>query len=115
MLNSITPFFIVDDLAATIEFYQTKLGFEVKCKGGDGIGPDFWAFVARDQVMVMFKYIAPEIHPQPNHSRHGAALGCLHLRHRPGRSIRRVRLQRRPHPPRTRRHQRRPAGLRDHR
>lgn len=73
MLSSITPFFIVDDLAATIEFYQTKLGFEVKYKGGDGMGPDFWAFVARDQVMVMFKHIAPEIHPQPNHSRHGAA------------------------------------------
>ena len=34
MLNSITPFFIVDDLSATIAFYQSKLGFNVRYKGG---------------------------------------------------------------------------------
>lgn len=72
MLNSVTPFFIVDDLAATLEFYQAKLGFSVLHKGGgDGnVDNDFWAMVGRDQVMLMFKAITPEVHPQPNHSRH---------------------------------------------
>jgi len=73
VLQSITPLFIVDDLAATIGFYEAKLGFKVMYKGGDGIGPDFWAFVGRDQVMLNFKHIAPEIHAQPNPSRHGWA------------------------------------------
>jgi catechol 2,3-dioxygenase-like lactoylglutathione lyase family enzyme len=71
MLKSITPFFIVDDLSDTIAFYQSKLGFDVRYKGGgDGNGPDFWAIVGRDQIMLMLKAITPEIHPQPNHSRH---------------------------------------------
>jgi catechol 2,3-dioxygenase-like lactoylglutathione lyase family enzyme len=71
MLNSITPFFIVDDLQATIAFYQSKLGFDVRYKGGsDGAVNDYWAFMGRDQIMLNFKVIAPEVHPQPNHSRH---------------------------------------------
>ena len=71
MLNSVTPFFIVDDLDATIAFYQSRLGFDVRYKGGsDGNGSDYWAFMGRDRVMLSFKAIAPEIHPQPNHSRH---------------------------------------------
>ena len=71
MLNSITPFFIVDDLEATIGFYQSQLGFSVRYKGGgDGNISDYWAFVARDRVMIMFKCIAEDIHPVPNHSRH---------------------------------------------
>ena len=71
MLNSITPFFIVDDLGATLAFYQSSLGFSVPHKGGgDGENDDFWAFVARDKVMLMFKAIASDVHPQPNRSRH---------------------------------------------
>lgn len=71
MLGSITPFFIVDDLSKTLDFYQSKLGFYVRYKGGgDETCDDHWAFVARDQVMIMFKAIAPEVHPQPNRSRH---------------------------------------------
>jgi hypothetical protein len=70
MLNSVTPFFIVDDLGITIEFYQSRLGFSILYKGGDGPGDDFWAILGRDQVMLMFKHIAPEVHPQPNRSRH---------------------------------------------
>jgi catechol 2,3-dioxygenase-like lactoylglutathione lyase family enzyme len=70
-LNSIVPCFIVENLQASLDFYQSKLGFEIAYKGGgngDGNGDDFWAFVRRDGVMVSFKAIAPEIHPQPNHS-----------------------------------------------
>jgi len=71
MLNTIAPFFIVDDLAATLAFYQSKLGFDVRYKGGgNGTGDDFWAIVGRDRVMLMLKAITPEVHPQPNHSRH---------------------------------------------
>ena len=72
MLNTVAPFFIVDDLAATLDFYQARLGFKVLYKGGsDGTGSnDFWAILGRDQDMLMFKAIAPQIHPQPNHTRH---------------------------------------------
>jgi len=71
MLNSITPFFIVDDLEATIAFYEAQLGFEVRYQGGgDGDGQDYWAFLGRDGVMIMFKAIAPDVHPQPNSARH---------------------------------------------
>jgi len=70
MLNSVAPLFIVDDLAATLEFYEAKLGFSVLYKGGDGPRNDFWAMVGRDQVMLNFKHITPEVHPQPNRSRH---------------------------------------------
>lgn len=71
MLNSITPFFVVDDLEATIGFYETRLGFEVRYKGGgDGEVRDYWAFVGRDHVMIMLKAIAPDVHPQPNRLRH---------------------------------------------
>lgn len=71
MLAGITPFFIVDDLNATLDFYQSKLGFHVPFKGGgDGKVEDYWAFVGRDKIMLMFKAIAGDVHPQPNSSRH---------------------------------------------
>jgi catechol 2,3-dioxygenase-like lactoylglutathione lyase family enzyme len=72
MLNGIAPFFIVDDLGATLAFYQSKLGFALLYKGGgDGNGnDDFWGMVGRDQVMFMFKAITRDVHPQPNRLRH---------------------------------------------
>lgn len=74
MLNSIAPFFIVDDLESSLEFYCSKLGFQVMYQGGgDGQTADFWGMVGRDGVMLFLKAIAPEIHPLPNHSRHGFA------------------------------------------
>lgn len=69
MLNSVTPFFIVDDLAKTIGFYRDRLGFDVLYKGGDA-NVDFWAMLGRDKITLMFKAITPDIHPQPNHTRH---------------------------------------------
>ena len=72
MLNGIAPFFIVDDLGATLAFYQSKLGFALLYKGG-GVGngnDDFWGMVGRDQVMFMFKAITRDVHPQPNRLRH---------------------------------------------
>jgi catechol 2,3-dioxygenase-like lactoylglutathione lyase family enzyme len=71
MLISATPFLIVDDLKATIDFYQSKLGFSVPYKGGgNGEIEDHWAFVGRDKIMLMFKAIASDVHPQPNSARH---------------------------------------------
>jgi catechol 2,3-dioxygenase-like lactoylglutathione lyase family enzyme len=71
MLISATPFFIVNDLTATLDFYQSKLGFNLPYKGGgDGAVNDYWAFVGRDKIMLMFKSVAPGVHPQPNSSRH---------------------------------------------
>ena len=70
-LHSIAPFFVVDDLQASLDFYVSKLGFEVVHRGGgDEPAGDFWGMVQRDGVMLMLKAIAPGIHPQPNHSRH---------------------------------------------
>jgi catechol 2,3-dioxygenase-like lactoylglutathione lyase family enzyme len=71
MLNSITPFFVVDDLKKSLDFYRSKLGFEVMFTGGgNGHGDDYFGIVKRDGVTLMFKSITPEIHPLPNHSRH---------------------------------------------
>jgi catechol 2,3-dioxygenase-like lactoylglutathione lyase family enzyme len=71
MLNIVAPFFIVDDLNATIAFYESKLGFKVLHKGGnDGTDDDYWAIMGRDRITLMFKAIAPGSHPQPNRLRH---------------------------------------------
>lgn len=72
MLNTVAPFFIIDDLQQSINFYQSKLGFHVLYRGGgDGKEEnDFYAIMGRDRVMIMLKAITPEVHPQPNHTRH---------------------------------------------
>lgn len=71
MLNCIAPFFVVDDLRQSLDFYCSKLGFSIMYKGGgNGDSDDFFGIVTRDGVMLMLKSIAPGIHPQPNHSRH---------------------------------------------
>jgi catechol 2,3-dioxygenase-like lactoylglutathione lyase family enzyme len=71
MLNTVAPFFIVDDLGATLAFYQSRLGFNVLYKGGgEEGGDDFFVGMGRDRAMLMFKAVTPEIHPQPNRSRH---------------------------------------------
>jgi catechol 2,3-dioxygenase-like lactoylglutathione lyase family enzyme len=113
-LRSIVPCFIVESLQSSLDFYRSKLGFEIAYKGGgNGDGEDFWAFVWRDGVMVSFKAIAPEIHPQPNHSapRMGA-LGRLHPHLRPRLAVRRVRRQSRSDAQASGRHRGRPARLR---
>jgi catechol 2,3-dioxygenase-like lactoylglutathione lyase family enzyme len=70
-LHGIAPFFVVDDLQGSLDFYSSKLGFEITHKGGgEGHGQDFWGIVQRDGVMIMLKAITPEIHPHPNSSRH---------------------------------------------
>ena len=67
-LESIAPFFIVKNLAASLDFYNQKLGFKT-----DLVVPEddpFFGIVSRDNVRILLKEIAPDILPVPNHTRH---------------------------------------------
>ena len=67
-LERIYPFFIVDNLAESIEFYDQKLGFKT-----DLLVPEddpFFGIVSRDDVRILLKQITEYIHPVPNHTRH---------------------------------------------
>ena len=67
-LVSISPFFIVKDLQASIAFYVERLGFDVDFQGPEG--DVYYAGVSRDGIGIMLKTIVPEVLPQPNHTRH---------------------------------------------
>lgn len=67
-LLSITPFFIVADLARSTAYYINQLGFELDFEGPPG--DVYYAQVKRDGVAVMLKAIVPEVGPEPNHTRH---------------------------------------------
>ena len=67
-LERIYPFFIVNNLAESIDFYNEKLGFET-----DLLIPEedpFFGIVCRDNVRILLKHITEHIHPVPNHTRH---------------------------------------------
>ena len=71
-LERISPFFIVKNLAESIDFYNQKLGFET-----DLLVPEedpFFGIVSRDNVRILLKHITEYIHPVPNHTRHEWAL-----------------------------------------
>ncbi len=67
-LASISPFFIVKDLQASIAYYIERLGFQLDFQGP----PDdvYYAHVSRDGIGIMLKAILPDVLPQPNHTRH---------------------------------------------
>jgi catechol 2,3-dioxygenase-like lactoylglutathione lyase family enzyme len=67
-LASISPFFIVKNLQASIAYYVERLGFRVEFQGP----PDdvYYAGVTRDAVTIMLKTITADVLPQPNHTRH---------------------------------------------
>jgi len=67
-LVSISPFFIVKDLQASIAFYRDRLGFQLDFQGPDG--GVFYAGVSRDGIGIMLKVILPDVLPCPNHARH---------------------------------------------
>jgi len=66
-ISSISPFFIVADVTATLSFYQDMLGFDVTFRGPT---PDdeFFGIVRRDGAMIMFKAL-DEVDPLPNYTR----------------------------------------------
>ena len=65
-ISSISPFFIVADVTATLSFYQDMLGFEVTFRGPTP-EDEFFGIVRRDGAMIMFK--ALEVEPLPNYNR----------------------------------------------
>ena len=67
-LERIYPFFIVKNLAESVDFYNQKLGFET-----DMLIPEedpFFGIVSRDDVRILLKHITPDTLPVPNHTRH---------------------------------------------
>jgi catechol 2,3-dioxygenase-like lactoylglutathione lyase family enzyme len=70
-LESITPFFIVKDLQASIDHYITRFGFALHFQGP--ADDPYYARVYRDEIGIMLKAITPDVLPQPNHTRHGWA------------------------------------------
>ena len=67
-LASVSPFFIVKDLQASISYYIEQLGFKLDFLGPDG---DFYyGHVSREGIGIMLKAILPDVLPQPNHTRH---------------------------------------------
>jgi uncharacterized glyoxalase superfamily protein PhnB len=67
-LVSISPFFIVKDLQASIRHYIERFGFELDFQGP--AGDPYYASVKRDAVGIMLKAILPDVLPCPNHTRH---------------------------------------------
>lgn len=67
-LASISPFFIVKDLRASIAYYLDRLGFQLAFEGP--AGRPYYAGVKRDGVGIMLKAILPDVLPCPNHTRH---------------------------------------------
>ena len=76
-LVSISPFFIVKDLKASIAFYVERLGFQLEFQGpADDV---YYAGVSRDGVGIMLKAVAPDVPPRPNHTRHEWAPPDAHV------------------------------------
>jgi catechol 2,3-dioxygenase-like lactoylglutathione lyase family enzyme len=65
-ISSISPFFIVADVPATLSFYSDKLGFEITFRG-PAPEDEFFGIVRRDEAMIMFKALGVE--PVPNYGR----------------------------------------------
>ncbi|HVX50988.1 MAG TPA: VOC family protein [Chitinophagaceae bacterium] len=63
-----SPFFIVENLQASVAFYVNHLGFEVRFTAP--ADEPFFAIVGRDQVSIMLKGNAADIKPAPNHTHH---------------------------------------------
>jgi len=70
-LASISPFFIVKDLPASVAYYIDRLGFNLDFEGPPGDA--YYAHVSRDGIGVMLKTINPNVLPAPNHTRHAWA------------------------------------------
>jgi hypothetical protein len=67
-LTSISPFFIVKDLPASIAHYVERFGFSLDFQGPpDGV---YYGHVSRDGIGIMLKAITPDVLPRPNHTRH---------------------------------------------
>jgi catechol 2,3-dioxygenase-like lactoylglutathione lyase family enzyme len=68
-ISSVSPFFIVRDTGASMDFYTSKLGFEVTYQQPEE--NPFFGIVARDDAMIMLKSVGVE--PLPNSKRNSMA------------------------------------------
>lgn len=68
-ISSISPFFIVTDVAAALAFYRDRLDFEVIFR--EPAEDPFFAIVCRDGAMIMVKSVGVE--PLPNCERQSQA------------------------------------------
>lgn len=67
-LTSISPFFIVQNLQASIAHYIERFGFTLDFQGpADDV---YYGHVSRDGIGIMLKAIRPDVRPAPNHTRH---------------------------------------------
>lgn len=64
-IGSISPFFIVKDVAAAFEFYCGKLGFEIMYQGEPEVL--YFGIVKRDGAMIFLKDVS--VDPIPNYTR----------------------------------------------
>ena len=67
-LASISPFFIVKDLQASIAYYIERMGFQLDFQGPDD--DVYYGQVSRDGIGIFLKTILPDVLPRPNHTRH---------------------------------------------
>jgi len=68
-IDGISPFFIVRNLAAALEFYRDRLGFEVTFRGPED--DEFFGIVRRDGAMILLKVVG--LDPLPNCQREPGA------------------------------------------
>ncbi|MEO8201531.1 MAG: VOC family protein [Gemmatimonadota bacterium] len=67
-LTSINPFFIVENLQASIACYIERFGFALDFQGPDE--DPHYGRVSREGIGIMLKAISREVPPHPNHTRH---------------------------------------------
>lgn len=70
-LGPASPFFIVNDLSRTLDYYENRLGFECRKRVPEN-EPSF-AIVGRGAAQLILKAIGPEVAPLPNPARHDGA------------------------------------------
>jgi predicted enzyme related to lactoylglutathione lyase len=63
-LYRIAPYFIVDDIFESAEFYRDKLGFQFNRIWGE---PPQFVIVYRDGAQIMLKSVGSQGHVRPNH------------------------------------------------
>lgn len=64
-LYGVAPYFIVDDIFQSAEFYRDKLGFHFDRIWGE---PPQFVMVRRDGITIMLKSIGSTGHSRPNHT-----------------------------------------------
>ena len=65
------PFFVVENVSKTIDFYTNKLGFDIFFQQTlDGDDAPSFCILSRDEISIMFKSIGKGIGPTPNSMSH---------------------------------------------